>query len=56
MMDRVLQIAGGAPDLVLDAAPPTGVLPDLIKIAGDPKHVLTITDLPLQRNSLCGTA
>ena len=44
MVDRVLQIAGGSPDLVLDTAPPHGVLPDLVKIAGDPKHVLTITD------------
>jgi NADPH:quinone reductase-like Zn-dependent oxidoreductase len=44
MVHRVLQIGGGAPDLVLDAAPPSGVLPDLIKIAADPKHVLTITD------------
>ena len=44
MGDRVLQIAGGSPDLVLDAAPPSGILPTLVKIAGDPKHVLTITD------------
>ncbi len=44
MVDRVLQIAGGSPDLVLDAAPPSGVLPDLVKIAGNPKHVLTLTD------------
>ena len=44
MVDRVLQIAGGPPDLVLDAAPPSGALPDLVKIAGDPKHVLTLTD------------
>ena len=44
MVDRVLELAGGPPDLVLDAAPPSGVLPDLVKIAGDPKHVLTITD------------
>ncbi len=43
MVDRVLQIAGGPPDLVLDAAPPSGALPDLVKIAGDPKHVLTLT-------------
>ena len=44
MVDRVLQISGGSPDLVLDAAPPSGVLPDLVKIAGDPKHVFTLTD------------
>ncbi len=44
LVDRVLQIVGGSPDLVLDAAPPSGVLPDLVSISGDPKHVLTITD------------
>ena len=45
MVDRVVNIAGGAPDLVLDTAPPSGVLPDLIRIArGDPRRVLTITD------------
>ncbi len=45
MADRVIGIAGGAPDLVLDTAPPSGVLPDLIRIAGgDPRRVLTITD------------
>ena len=44
MADRVLQIVGGSADLILDAAPPSGVLPDLVKIAGGPKHVLTITD------------
>ncbi len=45
MVERVREIAGGAPDLILDCAPPSGVLPDLIKIAGgDPRRVLTITD------------
>ncbi|WP_428491951.1 NADP-dependent oxidoreductase [Rhodopila sp.] len=45
MVDRVIDIAGGAIDLVLDTAPASGVLPDLISIAGgDPRHVLTITD------------
>ncbi len=44
IVERVLQVGNGAPDLVLDAAPPSGVLPDLVKIAGDPKRVLTITD------------
>ena len=45
MVDRVVDIAGGVPDLVLDTAPPSGVLPDLIRIAGgDPRRVLTITD------------
>ena len=44
LVDRVLKTVGGLPDLVLDSAPPSGVLPDLIKIAGDPRHVLTLTD------------
>jgi NADPH:quinone reductase-like Zn-dependent oxidoreductase len=45
MVERVREIAGGAPDMVLDTARPNGVLPDLIKIAGgDPRRVLTMTD------------
>ena len=45
MVDRVRDIAGGAPDLILDTAPPSGVLPALVQIAGgDARRVLTITD------------
>ena len=45
MVERVRGIVGGPPDLILDAAPPSGVLPDLIRIVGgDPRRVLTITD------------
>lgn len=45
MAERVLGIIGGAPDLILDTAAPSGVLPDLVRIAGgDPRRVLTITD------------
>ena len=45
MVERVRDIVGGSPDLILDAAPPSGVLPDLVRIAGgDPRRVLTITD------------
>jgi NADPH:quinone reductase-like Zn-dependent oxidoreductase len=45
MVERVRDLAGGAPDLVLDTAWPNGVLPDLIEIAGgDPRRVLTMTD------------
>jgi len=45
MVERVREIAGGAPDLILDTASPNGVLPDLVKIAGgDPRRVLTMTD------------
>ena len=45
MVERVRDIVGGSPDLILDSAPPSGVLPDLVRIAGgDPRRVLTITD------------
>jgi len=45
MVDRILEISGGALDLVLDTAPVSGVLPDLIKIVGgNPRQVFTITD------------
>jgi NADPH:quinone reductase-like Zn-dependent oxidoreductase len=45
MVERVREIAGGAPDLILDTSKPNGVLPDLIEIAGgDPRRVLTMTD------------
>jgi NADPH:quinone reductase-like Zn-dependent oxidoreductase len=42
---RVAEAVGGPVDLVLDTAPPSGVLPDLIEAAaGDPHRVLTISD------------
>jgi NADPH:quinone reductase-like Zn-dependent oxidoreductase len=45
MVERVMVIVGGSPDLILDTAPPSGVLPDLVRIAGgDPRRVHTITD------------
>lgn len=45
MVERVREIVGGSPDFILDTAPPSGVLPDLVRIAGgDPRRVLTITD------------
>ncbi len=54
MVERVREIAQGAPDLVFDAAPLNirpdlgpagGVLPDLVRIAGgDPSRVLTCVD------------
>jgi NADPH:quinone reductase-like Zn-dependent oxidoreductase len=45
MVVRVRGIVGGSPDFILDCAPPSGVLPDLVRIAGgDPRRVLTITD------------
>jgi NADPH:quinone reductase-like Zn-dependent oxidoreductase len=43
---RVKDLAGGSVDLVFDTAPPSGVLPELVEIAGgDPKQVLTCSDL-----------
>jgi len=46
MVERVLDLAGAPVDLVLDTAPPSGVLPALVRIAGDdPKRVLTISDV-----------
>jgi NADPH:quinone reductase-like Zn-dependent oxidoreductase len=45
MVQRVREIIGGSPDLVLDTALPSGGLPDLVAIAGgDPRRVLSITD------------
>jgi NADPH:quinone reductase-like Zn-dependent oxidoreductase len=45
MADRVRAIAKKSPDVVLDTAPASGVLPELIRIAGgDPGRVLTISD------------
>jgi hypothetical protein len=42
---RVTVAAGGPVDLVLDTAPPSGALPDLIQAAdGDPRRVLTVSD------------
>ncbi len=51
MVERVLAITGKPPDLILDTAPVSGVLPALVKIAGDPSHVLTISDFATARNS-----
>jgi NADPH:quinone reductase-like Zn-dependent oxidoreductase len=46
MVERVRVIVGGSPDLILDTAPASGVLPNLVRIAGgDPRRVLTITDV-----------
>lgn len=44
MAERVLRLTGTAPDLVLDTAPVSGVLPVLVQIAGDPAHVFTVSD------------
>lgn len=44
MVERVLEILGTAPDLILDTAPVSGALPALVKIAGNPKRIMTISD------------
>jgi NADPH:quinone reductase-like Zn-dependent oxidoreductase len=45
MVERVTELAGKPVDLVLDTAPASGVLPDLIQIAGgEPGRVKTISD------------
>ena len=45
LVERVLDIGGGAPDLILDAGPISGVLPDLVRIAGgDGRRVLTVSN------------
>ena len=45
VVERVREIAGGSPSLILDTAPVSGALPGLVRIAGgDPRRVLTITD------------
>jgi NADPH:quinone reductase-like Zn-dependent oxidoreductase len=44
MVQRVREVAGGSPDLILDTAGGAGVLADLLEIAGgDPRRVLTIS-------------
>ena len=45
MAERVIEAAGGPLDLILDTAPPSNALPDLVRIAGgDARRVLTISD------------
>ncbi|MBW8805246.1 MAG: alcohol dehydrogenase [Catenulispora sp. 13_1_20CM_3_70_7] len=45
LAERVKTIADGPVDVVFDTAPPSGALPDLVKLAGgDPQRVLTCSD------------
>ena len=45
MVERVRELAGGAPDFVLHTAQVQGILPDLVKIVdGDPTRVLSFSD------------
>ena len=45
MVGRMLEIGGGAPDLILDAGPISDVLPHLVTIAcGDGRRILTVSN------------
>lgn len=45
MVERTLELAGGVPDLIFDAGPISGVLPELVRLAGgDPRRVLTVSN------------
>jgi NADPH:quinone reductase-like Zn-dependent oxidoreductase len=45
MVERVRELAGGAPDFALHTAQAKGTLPDLVKIVdGDPKRVFSFAD------------
>ena len=44
MAERVRALAPGGVDLALDVAG-SGVVPELIQLAGNPEHVITIADL-----------
>ena len=45
MVERILQAGAAVPDLILDAGPVSGVLPDLIEVAGGDAHrILTISN------------
>ncbi len=45
MVERVLDIGGGAPDLILDAGPLSGVLPSLLRIVGgDGRRIVTVSN------------
>ncbi|GAA3454002.1 NADP-dependent oxidoreductase [Dactylosporangium matsuzakiense] len=43
--ERVTALAGGLVDVALDAAPPSGVLPELVRTVAAPGHVLTLSDM-----------
>jgi NADPH:quinone reductase-like Zn-dependent oxidoreductase len=50
MVERVRELAGGAPDFALHTAQIKGVLPDLVKIVdGDPARVLSFADFDEDR-------
>ncbi len=45
MVERVRDLSGGAPDLIFDAGPISGVLPSLVRIAdGDGHRIVTVSN------------
>jgi len=53
MVERVRDIAGGAPDLIFDAGPISGVLPDLVRIAGgDGRRIVTVSNHGIKAEAL----
>ncbi|HEY0813163.1 MAG TPA: NADP-dependent oxidoreductase [Pseudonocardia sp.] len=44
MVERVRALAGGPVDRVLDAAPVSNALPELVRMVATPEHVLTLSD------------
>ncbi|NED81764.1 NADP-dependent oxidoreductase, partial [Streptomyces sp. SID11233] len=44
MAARVRELAGGDVDLAIDAAPPSGGLPELIRTVAAPRDVMTMSD------------
>ncbi len=53
MVEQVLTIVSGAPDLIFDAGPISGVLPELVRIAGDDgSRVLTVSNHGLAAEKL----
>jgi NADPH:quinone reductase-like Zn-dependent oxidoreductase len=45
MVERVLELCGGVPDLIFDAGPVSGVLPDLVRIVGgDARRIVTVSN------------
>ena len=43
--ERVAGLGEGPVDIVFDTAPPNGALPDLVRVTGDPRRVITCSDL-----------
>ncbi|MFI5908157.1 NADP-dependent oxidoreductase [Dactylosporangium sp. NPDC051541] len=44
LAERVQALTGGPVDAALDFAPPSGVLPELVRTVAEPSHVVTLSD------------